>query len=433
MIKKLFYFKNFNYKLYFSLIFLSLFPALYETIRTIIVSISADSSSFDIMGHLEWFDLINETLLAFLHIPLYAIFNRVIKNHSEEDFAKVTFKTFLIGFILYCLFSIVIYIKSKSMIVFMNVNEPDIEAVTKYLNLETIAFVIGFIITSINIVIVSRELYKVFIIFAFVKTLLIILLDINLVLKFNVFGVAYSNMIINLLMGILGIFILIKNGLIKLSWFNREDKMIFISYFKIGIFSALQILVDNIVYALMIVKMVNLVAEQGNYWIANNFIWSWLLMPVLALNEVIRTNCKYKDNNQLWNYFRIIFFITILASAAVLFSNIFFEHVERIENHNDVYLIVLKLAPFYIFYALSIIPDNIFIGYGKTLYNLINSIIINFVYYGIVYFLYLKGYIVFNMNTIIIMFGLGMIFHALISYIIFIIKFRHNIFFSNMN
>ena len=80
MIKKLFYFKNFNYKLYFSLIFLSLFPALYETIRTIIVSISSDSSAFNIMGHLEWFDLINETLLAFLHIPLYAIFNRVIKK-----------------------------------------------------------------------------------------------------------------------------------------------------------------------------------------------------------------------------------------------------------------------------------------------------------------------------------------------------------------
>ena len=419
MIKKLFYFKNFNYKLYFSLIFLSLFPALYETIRTIIVSISSDSSAFNLMGHLEWFDLINETLLAFLHIPLYAIFNRVIKNNNDSEyFAKVTFKVFVIGFVLYCLFSIIIYMKSRSMIVFMNVNETDIDAVTRYLNLETIAFVIGFIITSINIVIVSKELYKVFIIFAFVKTLLLILLDMNLILKFNVFGAAYSNMIINLVMGILGIFILVKKRLIKLSWFNKEDKMIFISYFKIGIFSAFQILVDNIVYALMIVKMVNLVAEQGNYWIANNFIWSWLLMPVLALNEVIRTNCKENKNNQIGNYFRIIFFIIILASAAVLFSNLFFKYIERLENYNDIYLIVLKLSPFYIFYAFSIIPDNIFIGYGKTLYNLINSIIINFVYYGIVYFLYLKGYINFNMNTIIIMFGLGIILHTIISYII---------------
>lgn len=418
MIKNILCFKNFNYKLYFSLIFLSLFPALYQTIRTMIISISTDSSVFNVIGQLEWFDLINETLLAFLHIPLYAIFNRVIKN-DDANFPKVTFKVITVGFILYSLFSIVVYIISRSLIGFMNVNESDIDLVTRYLNLETIAFVIGFIITSVNIVIVSKELYKVFIVFSVVKTLLLIILDFNLVSRFNAFGVAYSNMIINTLMGILGIVILIKMGLLKLSGFEKDDKKIFISYFKIGIFSALQILVDNIVYALMVVKMVNLVAEQGNYWVANNFIWNWLLMPVLALNEVIRTNCKEQKNTQVGNYFRIIFIITVLGAIVVLFSNIFFQYVERLENYNDIYFIVLKLSPFYIFYALSIIPDNIFIGYGKTIYNLINSIIINFIYYGVVYILHLKGYINFNMNTIIIMFGLGMIFHTLISYIIF--------------
>lgn len=356
-----------------------------------------------------------------MHIPLYAIFNRVIKN-DDANFPKVTFKVMLVGFILYFLFSIVVYIISRSLIGFMNVNESDIDLVTRYLNLETIAFVIGFIITSVNIVIVSKELYKVFVIFAIVKTLFLVILDFNLVSRFNAFGVAYSNMIINTLMGILGIVILIKMGLLKISVFEKDDKKIFISYFQIGIFSALQILVDNIVYALMVVKMVNLVAEQGNYWVANNFIWNWLLMPVLALNEVIRTNCKEQKNTQVGNYFRVIFIIIILGGILVLFSNIFFQYVERLENYNDIYSIVLKLSPFYIFYALSIIPDNIFIGYGKTIYNLINSIIINFVYYGAVYIL--RGYINFNMNTIIIMFGVGMIFHALISYIIFYKKRR---------
>ena len=417
MINKIFCFKDFNYKLYFSLIFLSLFPALYQTIRTMIVSISVDSSVFNVIGQLEWFDLINETLLAFLHIPLYAIFNRVIKN-DDSNFPKVTFKVVLVGFILYCLFSIIVYIISRNLISFMNVGENDIDSVAKYLNLETIAFVIGFIITSVNIVIVSKELYKVFIVFAFVKTFFLIILDLNLVSKFNALGIAYSNMIINSVMGILGIAVLIKIGLLKLSWFYKNDKKIFISYFNIGIFSALQILIDNIIYALMIVKMVNLVAEQGNYWVANNFIWNWLLMPVLVLNEVIRTNCKENKNNQIFNYFRIIFIVTILGVFLVLFSNLFFKYVEKLENYNDIYLIVLKLSPFYIFYALSIIPDNIFIGYGKTIYNLINSIIINFVYYGIVYLLYLKGYINFNMNAIIIMFGLGIILHTLISYFI---------------
>ncbi|WP_300367905.1 hypothetical protein [Brachyspira sp.] len=418
MIKRFFSFKDFNYKLYFSLISLSLFPALYQTIRTMIVSISFDSSVFNIIVHLEWFDLINEILLAFLHIPLYAIFNRVI-NNNEENFSKITFKVFLSGFILYSIFSMIVYIISRNLIVFMSVSEADIDSVTKYLNLETIAFVIGFIITSVNIVIVSKELYKAFIIFAVVKTLLLIILDLNLISKFSAFGIAYSNIIINSVMGILGIIILIKKGFIKISWFDKNDKMIFLSYFKIGIFSSLQILIDNIIYALMIVKMVNLVAEQGNYWVANNFIWNWLLIPVIALNEVIKTNCKEKKNTQVSNYFRIIFIIIILGTVLVLFSDIFFKYVEKLENYNEVYLIVLKLSPFYIFYALSIIPDNIFIGYGKTIYNLINSIIINFIYYGIIYALNLKGYIHFNMNTIIMMFGFGIIFHTFISYIIF--------------
>ena len=32
----------------------------------------------------------------------------------------------------------------------------------------------------------------------------------------------------------------------------------------------------------------NLVAEQGNYWVANNFIWGWLLIPITALAEIIK-------------------------------------------------------------------------------------------------------------------------------------------------
>lgn len=30
----------------------------------------------------------------------------------------------------------------------------------------------------------------------------------------------------------------------------------------------------------MISRMVNVVGEQGTYWVANNFIWSWLLLPI---------------------------------------------------------------------------------------------------------------------------------------------------------
>lgn len=90
-------------------------------------------------------------------------------------------------------------------------------------------------------------------------------------------------------------------------------------------------------------------------------------------------------------------------------------------------LITIKLAPFYIAYTLCIIPDSIFIGYGKTYYNAINSILVNFVYYGIWFVLYMTKAITFSMDAIILMFGFGMVFHEAISIVEERIFFKRNI------
>ena len=60
---------------------------------------------------------------------------------------------------------------------------------------------------------------------------------------------------------------------------------------KIGLWSGCQIVLANVVYALVVVRMINAVSESGNYWVANNFIWGWLLVPVNCLVEVIKFLC----------------------------------------------------------------------------------------------------------------------------------------------
>lgn len=180
----------------------------------------------------------------------------------------------------------------------------------------------------------------------------------------------------------------------------------------------------------MVCKMVNLVAEQGNYWIANNFIWGWLLIPIIALSEVIRSDCKdgYKNLKQ-FNYYFISSLVILLWGLSIPLWTPFFQYGENLNNAKEIFLIVIKLVPFYIAYAGSAIIDNIFIGLGKTIYNFINSIIVNLVYYGIFYLLYLTKLIIFNMNTIILMFGFGMVVHLIVSVVeqkIFISKLNFN-------
>ena len=59
-------------------------------------------------------------------------------------------------------------------------------------------------------------------------------------------------------------------------------------FIKIGGISGLESLVRNFFYMIMIIRMVNAVSEQGTYWMANNFIWGWLLLPVIQLGELLK-------------------------------------------------------------------------------------------------------------------------------------------------
>lgn len=168
----------------------------------------------------------------------------------------------------------------------------------------------------------------------------------------------------------------------------------------------------------MICKMVNMVAEQGNYWIANNFIWGWLLIPVNALSEIVRRDCKdgYLRLKQFNYYFIVVCVIIVWAITLPLWIP-FFKYAENLTNANQIFLIAVKLVPFYIAYAGCAVIDNIFVGLGKTIYNAINSLIINVAYYGIFYLLYATNVITFTMDVIILMFGFGMVVHLVVSLI----------------
>lgn len=251
-----------------------------------------------------------------------------------------------------------------------------------------------------------------------VNTVLSLLADFALIPGFGVYGIAVSNIVVNTLLAIASVAWLYVQGHIRFCRFRKSDLPVLKEWCKIGVFSGIQQWIDNLIYAVMICKMVNMVAEQGNYWIANNFIWGWLLIPVKALGEVIRRDCRdgYAGLKRFNYYFIAAATVAVWALTVPLWTP-FYRYAENLSNASEIFSITIRLAPFYIAYAGCAIIDNIFIGLGKTLYNTINSLIINFVYYGILYLLYVTGKITFTMNGIIWMFGFGMVVHFVISWI----------------
>ena len=409
--------KSFHWRLWLSLCALALIPAVYQTVKTFLISSGGQDGTFDIIGQMEWFDLINETLQAFLIVPLYSVLNRIFKNHREE-FAGATFKTGLCASVLYTLFSVGVLIYGSTLIGAMSPGEIDIAVTSTYLRLETLAFMMGIIVSFANVVFVVIGKDKNVYIFLAVRTALSLVADILLIPSFGVYGVAVSNIISNTLLSAACIFLLYKQGYIRFRRFKKSDGAMLRKWCKTGVFSGLQQFIDNLIYAVMVCKMVNMVAEQGNYWIANNFIWGWLLIPITALAEVIRSDCKdgYKELRK-FNYYFIAAASAMLWVVTIPTWIPFFRYAQGLENAGEIFGIVIKLIPFYIAYAGCAIIDNIFVGLGKTGYNAINSLIINLGYYGVFYILYRAGVITFTMNTIILMFGFGMVVHLAVSLI----------------
>lgn len=68
--------RKFPLNLFCSLMLLSFIPFLYTLVRTNLIADSPLTDGLGIAGHIEWFDLINETIQAFLIVPLFALLNK---------------------------------------------------------------------------------------------------------------------------------------------------------------------------------------------------------------------------------------------------------------------------------------------------------------------------------------------------------------------
>lgn len=69
--------KTFDWKVFIALCLLALVPAIYQTVITKLITSNVDISNLDIIGQMEWYDLIDETLSAFLIVPLFWLPNKL--------------------------------------------------------------------------------------------------------------------------------------------------------------------------------------------------------------------------------------------------------------------------------------------------------------------------------------------------------------------
>ena len=422
MIKKIITsYKNVNHKLFISLLIMGLVPTIYTTLRVFWLGNMPGDWSFSIAGQLSWINLIYEVINEAIILPLFYFVGKVLSDKKELTNRIKT--GLLITVAIYAALSVVVITCAKPLLNVMATDPSIIDASAEYIRIEAIANIFGILgqFALVGLVTLGKE--KLVYVMTGVKLLLCVVLDAFLVsnlvfsAKLGVNGIGFSNIIVNAVLFATSLVLLAKNGVVV---FNKE-KMDFKwakEFAKIGGISGAESFVRNLAYMVMIARMVNVVNEQGTYWVANNFIWGWLLLPVIQLGELIKqetsTNKEAVKNNTL-GYFTITAISVAIWCVLIPVYKPFMQYVLNFNEVDKLFDLVMVLFGFYVLYAIQNVFDSTFYGLGKTHYMLFESIITNTVYYGAAFILYVAGVWKPTLIGIALLFGIGNAFDTLVS------------------
>lgn len=422
MLKKIFTsFKNINHKLFISLLVMGLVPTIYTTLRVFWLGNLPGDWSYSIAGQLSWINLIYEVINEAIILPLFYFVGKLLSDKKELTNRMKT--GLLITLVIYILLSIFIMTCTNPLLKAMATDPSIIDASATYIRIEAIANVFGILSQFALVGLVTLGKDKLVYILTVVKLVSCVVLDLFLVSSLScsanlgVNGIGITNIIVNFLIFATTLLLLAKNGV---NVFNNE-KMDFKwakEFAKVGGISGLESFVRNLAYMVMIARMVNVVNEQGTYWVANNFIWGWLLLPIIQLGELIKqetsTNKDAVKNNTL-GYFAITTISILVWCVLIPIYKPFMQYVLNFSDVDKLFELVMVLFGFYVLYAIQNLFDATFYGLGKTNYMLFESVVTNSVYYGIAFILYVIEAWQPTLIGIVLLFGIGNAFDTIVS------------------
>lgn len=414
-------FKKINHKLFLALLVMGLVPTIYTTVRVFWMGNMPGDWSYSIAGQLSWINLIYEVINEAIILPLFYFIGKVISDKKDLTNRMKTGLLMTLG--IYFLLSIVMLTCTEPLLRAMATDPSIIEASATYIRIEAIANIFGILFSFASIGLIALGKDKLVYILTGVKLVLCLTFDTFLVstlkcsANLGVNGIGISNIIVNFLLFAITMFFLYKNGI---NIFNKE-KMDFKwakEFARVGGISGAESFVRNLAYMVMIARMVNVVGEQGTYWMANNFIWGWMLLPIIQLGELIKQETSTNENavkDNTLGYFTITAIIILAWCVLIPLYKPFMKHVLNYGDVDKLFELVMVLFGFYVLYAIQNIFDCTFYGLGKTHYMLFESVVTNSIYYGIAFILWKAKVWTPSLIGIALLFGIGNAFDTIVS------------------
>lgn len=415
-----------DFKLFGVLLLFGFLPTVYKTVRIHFLGDLPTDWGFNIASQIAWANILYEVLQEGLLLPLFFLMGKSLDDRKELEI-KIR-SGLVVIFLIYASFSTLLFLFIKSLLFFMEQKENLIVATSTYIRLETLAANFGLVVQYLILVFIILKQKRYLLRTLWIQMTATIASDIFLIsslpvsLRLGVNGIAIGNLAVNVLLAAFLAFYLTREGYrmfpftkIRLGWMKE--------WLVIGGYSGLESFIRNLAFLVMVLRMVNIVEGQGTFWVANNFIWGWLLLPILQLGQLVKRDCGvYNDkaiSEKMSGYFLLAGFIAATWVATIPLWQPFIKYVMNIEEYGKVFNIALISLGFYVLFAFNHVIDSVFYGIGKTQYMLFQSILINVVFYGGLFIIYRLGIYQPSLTNIALTFALGIALDSIVTFVMF--------------
>ncbi len=419
--------KSVDFKLFFTLLIMTLIPTIYTTVRIHFLGDLPSDWGFNIASQLTWVNVAYEVVQEAIILPLFYLMGKSLLD--KQNLENKIQSGLVVTAAIYLSMSLILILFARPIVEFMSQKNELVSATVTYIRIETVASIFSTLLQFLLLVLITIKKEKYLVGILLVQMVLTIALDtffvstLSFSLNVGVNGIAYSNIIVNLLLVVLALFLLHREGY-RVIPVNRLQFGWMKEWLTVGGYSGIESFVRNAAFTLMVVRMVNVVGEQGTFWVANSFIWGWLLMPVLQLGQLVKRDCGELGNRAIegrtLGYFVLTGIFILIWIVTIPLWEPFISNVMNIENSGTVTHLALISLVFYITFAFNNVIDSIFYGIGKTNYMLFQSVVINAVFYGTLFVLYVTDIYNPSLELIALMFAGGIAFDSLLTYIMFV-------------
>ncbi len=271
-----------------------------------------------------------------------------------------------------------------------------------------------------------KENIKMLIFICFLKFIIAFLIDFILLKcrTFGVYSVNTSSIFSNLVLIVSSIYYCVQTKIFIYKSLIKNYK-IYCMYIKKQFFSkehmypAIEQLLDNTSYIVVILTGLNLIHKNSEYFTAMAYFWGIMLALILSFGNIIQKIIAGKDKISFKN--KLIFVFLTNNIFVFLFITSYF-YIDIIANlvglnlNNQISNIIKSLYLAYIIFHLSYSIKCIFYALGLFKFTFLISIMVNTLIYLPYYF---SQNNIKNINTIINIFSNGIYFNCIISLILF--------------